>query len=122
MEFPSTFFAFCCVAKYSPQSGVIKKIALDGLPNVPGLSLACDLWLQRKAFFHCVNEYGLAFILEHADSENGWPRVELIYYALSKSKMKFNADELIKLRKIIREDDESEKVLEFIDILITSAG
>lgn len=56
LEFPSIFFSFCYVAKYSPQSDIIKRIALDGLPNVPSLSFACDLWLQRKAFLHCVKE------------------------------------------------------------------
>jgi len=122
LEFPSTFFAFCYVAKYSPQSDIIEKIALDGLPNCPSLGFARDLWLQRKAFLLCVNEYGMAFILEHADSENGWPRAELIYYALLKSKNAFSADELSNVRKLIRDDGESEKVLEFIDTLIASAG
>jgi|GEM_PF-6209990 len=122
LEFPSTFFSFCYVAKYSSQSDIIKKIALDGLPNVPSLGYARDLWLQRKAFSHCVNEYGMAFILENADSENGWLRAELIYYALLKSKNEFRADELSNVRNIIRDDGESEKVLEFIDTMIASAG
>jgi len=121
IEFPSIFFSFCYVTKYSPQSKIIKKIALDGLQNTPSLSFACDLWIQRKAFLHCVDEYGTEFILENANSESGWPRVELIYYALLKSNIKFSPEELLQLRKMIRDDDEYEEVLEFIDTMIASA-
>lgn len=75
--FPFIYFSFLVLSKYQKNSNIIKQIALQSPHNVPDFS-GYDLWLQRKAFTACVNEYGVQFILENYEEI----RLELIYYSI----------------------------------------
>ena len=75
--FPFVYFSFLILSKYQKNSNILKYIALQSPHNVPDFS-GYDLWLQRKAFTACVNEYGVQFILENYKEI----RLELIYYSI----------------------------------------
>jgi hypothetical protein len=115
LEFPGTFFALSYVAKYLPQAEVLKKIALQCPKDVPDF-FAHDLWLQRRAFLHCVKEYGPRFIIENTELNRDNIRIELIHYVLLKTT--FAVDELRMIQRAIRSDMESEPTLQFIETLL----
>ena len=65
--FPVLYFALMFVSKHASNSSIIKSIALKSPHDVPGF-WGEDLWLQRKAFVHCVKNYGLEFLLDRIEN------------------------------------------------------
>lgn len=89
--FPVLYFAFSVLRRYRPNSEVIKFIALNCSKNTPDF-FGYDLWLQRKAFLVCIQEYGVLFIVENLKKI----RLELIAYAVLKQEMTTEDREIIK--------------------------
>jgi hypothetical protein len=115
--FPAVSFSLSFLSRHQSRSDIIKRIAIETPQNVPHFS-GYDLWLQRKAFIVCLNEYGIQFIIDHYDKL----RFELICYALLKNAIS-NKSEFYILEKIISSRDHfeiglgSDSVLRLIDKL-----
>lgn len=88
---PVLYFAFSVLHRYRPNSEVIKFIALKCSKNTPDF-LGYDLWLQRKAFLVCIQEYGVPFIVENLKEI----RLELIAYVVLKREMTIEDRQIIK--------------------------
>lgn len=89
--FPAVYFAFLVLRKYRPHSEVIRLIAVRSLKNTPDF-FGYDLWLQRKAFLVCIQQYGFSFMVENLKDI----RLELIAYAILKWKMTLEDREHLK--------------------------
>lgn len=89
--FPMLCFVFFVLRKYRPNSKIIDFIALQCPKNTPDF-FGYDLWLQRKAFLLCIQEYGVTFIAENIKNI----RLELIAYTVMKLKMTAKEREKIK--------------------------
>lgn len=114
--FPLVFFALTFLSKHKRRAEIIQQIALNSpndVPDMPGF----DLWLQRKAFALCVDEYGIQFILDNY--ELYFIRSQLIFYVLFK--VDLSQSELKMLREFISKNlakiEFSDSLLELIDEL-----
>ena len=97
--YPAISFALSYIINHHSDAGIIQKIALTNLEDVPD-TWGKDLWLQRRAMITCVQRNGLIFITENLNQV----RYELIYYVLLKTDTK--PAELKKLKEAILVEDE----------------
>jgi len=80
--FPWVYFSLMYLAKYNSSPDLIEKIALYSSKQMPGIG-GYDLWLQRRAFIFFIQKLGMINALKKIEKI----RIELIYYALLKSKI-----------------------------------
>ncbi len=94
----NVFLALAYLSHCDTESEIINKIALNAPPFAPG-PYAEELWIQRKAFLHCVKRYGVEFITQNYKQ---YIRPELIYYALLK--LQINYEHLDQLKNLLKDD------------------
>lgn len=92
--FPWVYFSLIFLQKYSPQSEVIKQIALTEPHDVPFFT-GEDLWLRRTALAHCTQQYGIHFLMEKLEEISD----ELICYILLK--VDFQSRDLHQLNAVL---------------------
>ncbi len=81
---PLLFLSLADQMIVAPDSTLLQTIALRISPHASVFN-APDLWLQRTAFIHCINYYGLESVLKRFIEQRG--RVELLWYAVMKLDM-----------------------------------
>jgi len=87
------------VSKHASDSSIIKSIALKSPHDVPGF-WGEDLWLQRKAFVHCVKNYGMEFLLERIENNFIAPTTTDLKTKLSSGKLDTDDNPLTRLELI----------------------
>ena len=83
--FPVFYLSLIFLQKYSPQSELIRQIALTEPHDVPFFT-GEDLWLRRTAFAHCTKQYGISFLMDKLEEI----RYELICYILLKVELQLS--------------------------------
>ena len=77
--FPLLSFSLSWLMRVQAECPVIAEIAFNNVQRVP-FFFAPDLWLQRKAFIHCLLQQGLAKTLKQVIEKE--TRIELLWHVI----------------------------------------